>query len=74
MGQGEYCRPADLVVDNRSDLVKVVAAPVVGQRTYRDARGPIYDVFSVADVHKGHVDWPGSAANETSLPKPEEYL
>ncbi|GKD61554.1 hypothetical protein Tco_1299063 [Tanacetum coccineum] len=39
----------------RSDLVKVVAAPVVGQRTYRDARGPIYDV-SVADVRQaGHV-------------------
>ena len=39
MGRGEYCRPADLVVDNRSDLVKVVAAPVVGQRTYRNVRG-----------------------------------
>ena len=38
----EYCIPADLVVDNRSDLVKVVAAPVVGQRTYRDACVPIY--------------------------------
>ena len=75
MGRGEYCRPADLVVDNRSDLVKVVAAPVVGQRTYRDARGPIYDV-SVADVRQaGHVDWPGSSsANETSIPKPSEYL
>ena len=75
MGRGEYCRPADLVVDNRSDLVKVVAAPVVGQRTYRDARGPIYDV-SVADVRQaGHVDWPGSSsANDTSIPKPSEYL
>lgn len=75
MGRGEYCGPADLVVDNRSDLVKVVAAPVVGQRTYRDARGPIYDV-SVADVRQaGHVDWPGSSsANETPIPKPSEYL
>ena len=75
MGRGEYCRPADLVVDNRSDLVKVVAAPVVGQRTYRDARGPIYEV-SVADVRQaGHVDWPGSSsANETSIPKPSKYL
>ena len=75
MGRGEYCRPADLVVYNCSDLVKVVAAPVVGQRTYRDARGPIYDVF-VADVRQaGHVDWPGpSSANETSIPKPSEYL
>ena len=75
MGWGEYSRPADLVVDNRSDLVKVVAVPVVGQRTYRDARGPIYDV-SVADVRQaGHVDWPGSSsANETSIPKPSEYL
>ena len=79
MGRGEYCRPADLVVDNRSDLVKVVAAPVVGQRTYRDAREQIYDV-SVADVRQaGHVDWsarePANAhtsANETS--KPSEYL
>ncbi|CAN6446151.1 unnamed protein product [Victoria cruziana] len=72
---GEYSRPADLVVDNRSDLVKVVAAPVVGQRTYRDAREPIYDV-SVADVcQAGHVGWPGSSpANETSIPKPSEYL
>ena len=52
-------------------MVKVVAAPVVGQRTYRDARGPIYYV-SVADVgQRGHVDWPGSSsANETSIPKP----
>ncbi|KAI3757611.1 hypothetical protein L6452_05153 [Arctium lappa] len=68
-------RPADLVVDNRSDLVKVVAAPVVGQRTYRDARGPIYDV-SVADVRQaGHVDWPGSSsANETLIPKPSIFL
>ncbi|KAI5668271.1 hypothetical protein M9H77_18124 [Catharanthus roseus] len=30
LGRGEYCRPVDLVVDNRSDLVKVVAAPVPG--------------------------------------------
>ena len=75
MGWGEYCRPADLVVDNSSDLVKVVAAPVVGQRTYRDAREPIYDV-SVADVcQAGQVDWPGSSsANETSISKPLEYL
>ena len=62
------------MVDNRSDLVKVVAAPVVGQKTYCDARGPIYDV-SVADVRQaGHVDWPGSSsANDTSIPKPSEY-
>ncbi|CAN6462372.1 unnamed protein product [Victoria cruziana] len=68
-------RPADLVVDNRSDLVKVVVAPVVGQRTYRDARRPIYDV-SVTDVRQvGHVGWPGSSpANGTSIPKPSEYL
>nr|GEU51005.1 ribonuclease H-like domain-containing protein [Tanacetum cinerariifolium] len=63
--------PADLVVDNRSDLVKVVAAPIVGQRTYRDARGPIYDV-SIADVRQaGHMDWLGSSsANETLIMKP----
>ena len=47
----------------------------VGQRTYRDARGPIYDVF-VANVHQaGHVDWPGSSlANDTSIPMPLKYL
>lgn len=75
MGWGEYSRPANLVVDNRSDFRKVVAAPVVGQRTDSDARGPIYDV-SVADVRQaGHVDWPGSSStNETSIPKPSEYL
>lgn len=63
------------MVDNPSDLVKVVAAPVVGQKTYSDARGPIYDV-SVADVRQaGHVDWPGSSsANDTSIPQPSEYL
>ncbi|GJV46195.1 hypothetical protein Tco_1430731 [Tanacetum coccineum] len=63
-------RPADLVVDNRSDLVKVVAAPVVGQRTYRDARGPIYDV-SAADVRQaGHVDWPGRPKKkDTQVPQ-----
>ncbi|CAN6453634.1 unnamed protein product [Victoria cruziana] len=60
---GEYSRPVDLVVDN------------LGQRTYRDACGSIYDV-SVADVcQAGHVGWPGSSpANETSIPKPSEYL
>lgn len=44
-------------------------------RTYRDARGQIYDVF-VADARQaGHVDWPGSSlANETLIPKPSEYL
>ena len=61
------------MVDNRSDLVKVVAAPVVGQRTYRDAREPIVDVADVRQGQAGHVDWPGSySANETS--KPSEYL
>lgn len=61
MDRGEYCRLADLVVDNHLDLVKVVTAPVVGQRIYRDARGPIYDV-SIADVREvGHVDWPESS-------------
>nr|GEW92083.1 hypothetical protein [Tanacetum cinerariifolium] len=68
-------RPADLVVDNRSDLVKVVATPAVGHRTYRDARGAIYDV-SIADISQaGYMDWPGSfSANETSISKPLEYL
>ena len=63
------------MVDNRSYLVKVVAAPVVGQKTDCDARGPIYDV-SVSDVRQaGHVDWPvSSSANDTSIPKPSEYL
>ena len=63
------------MVDNRSNLVKVVAAPVVGQRTYRDARGPIYDV-SVTDVRQAsHVDWPGSSStNDTSISKPSKYL
>ncbi|CAN6440312.1 unnamed protein product [Victoria cruziana] len=43
--------------------------------TYRDACGPIYDV-SITDVRQvGHVGWPGSSpANETSIPKPSEYL
>ena len=60
MGRGGYSGPADLVVDNRSDLIEVVAAPMVGQGTYRDAREPIYDVF-VADVRQaGHVGRPGS--------------
>ncbi|GJV21436.1 hypothetical protein Tco_1370456 [Tanacetum coccineum] len=74
-GRGEYCRTTNLVVDNRLDLVKVVVALVVGQKTYRDARGPIYDV-SVTDVRQaGHVDWPwSSSANETSILKPSEYL
>ncbi|GMH23245.1 hypothetical protein Nepgr_025088 [Nepenthes gracilis] len=74
-GESDVHRPADLVVDNRSDLVKVVAAPVVGQRTYHDACGPIYDVF-VANVHQaGHVDWPrSSSAYETLISKPLEYL
>ena len=54
------------MVENRMDLVKVVAAPVVGQRTYSDACGPIYDV-SVANVcQASHVDWRGSfSANDT---------
>ncbi|KAL3507057.1 hypothetical protein ACH5RR_032439 [Cinchona calisaya] len=67
-------RPADLVVDNRSNLVKVVAAPVVGQRAYDDAK-PIYNV-SITDVRQvGHVDWlRSSSANETSISKPSEYL
>ncbi|GJY04722.1 hypothetical protein Tco_0370662 [Tanacetum coccineum] len=74
-GRGKDYRPADLVVDNRSDLVKVVAALVVGQRTYRDARRPIYDVSVAGVCQAGHVDWPGSSsANETSIPKPSEYL
>ncbi|KAL3522716.1 hypothetical protein ACH5RR_015550 [Cinchona calisaya] len=68
-------RRADLVVDNHLDLVKVVAALVVGQRTYRDAHRPIYDI-SIAEVHQAdHVDWPGSSSDiETSIYKPSEYL
>jgi len=31
-GGSEYSRPADLVVDNRSDLIQVGATPIVGQR------------------------------------------
>lgn len=75
VGKGEYSGPADLVVDNRSDLMEVVAAPIVGRGTYRDAREPIDDVF-VADVRQaGHVGRPGSSpANDTSIPKPLEYL
>lgn len=75
MGRGGYSGLADLVVDNRSDLIEVVAAPMVGQGIYRDARKPIYDVF-VADVRQaGHVGWLGSSpANDTLIPKPLEYL
>lgn len=75
MGRGGYSGPADLVVDNRSDLIEVVAAPMVGQGTYRNAHELIYDVF-VADVRQaGHVGRPRSSpANDTSIPKPLEYL
>ncbi|KAL3516636.1 hypothetical protein ACH5RR_023538 [Cinchona calisaya] len=57
------------------DLVKVVAAPIVGQRTYCDACRLIYNV-PVADVRQAdHMDWPrSSSANETSMSKPLEYL
>ena len=54
MGGGKYSGPANLVVDNRSDLIKVVTTPIVGQRTSRDAREPIDDVF-VADVRQAGV-------------------
>jgi len=75
VGWGEYSRPADLVVDNRSHLVKVVAASIVGKKTYSEASVPI-DYVSVADVRKrGYVDRPWSSlANYTSIPKPSEYL
>lgn len=70
MGKGEYGRPADLV-DKSSDFVKVVAAPVVGQNTLREARGPIHDV-SVAQVRQAcHVDRP-SSSNDTFFSKPSE--
>lgn len=31
VGRSEYYRPTYLVVDNRSDLVKVITTPIVGQ-------------------------------------------
>lgn len=75
MGKGKYSGPADLVVNNRSDLIKVVATLIVGQKTSRDARKPIDDVF-VADVRQaGHVGWTGlPLANDISIPKPLEYF
>lgn len=74
MGEGKYSRPANLVVDNRSDLVKVITTPIAGQRTSRDAREPIDDVF-VADVcQAGHVGWTGPPlADDISIPKSLEY-
>ena len=75
MGKGKYSGPANLVVDNRSDLIRVVATPIVGRRTSRDAREPIDDVF-VADVRQaGHVGWTGlPLANDISIQKPLEYF
>lgn len=35
---GEYCKLVDLVVDIRSKLVKIVAALIVRQKTYRNVR------------------------------------
>lgn len=75
MGKGKYSGPANLVVDNGSDLVKIVTTPIVRQKTYCNARKPIDDV-SVADVRQaGHVGWAGlPMANDTSVTKPLEYL
>lgn len=77
VGKGKYSGPANLVVDNGSDLIKVVATSIaiVGQKTSCDAREPIDDVF-VADVRQaGHVGWTGlPLVNHTSVPKPLEYL
>ncbi|GJZ67758.1 hypothetical protein Tco_0630998, partial [Tanacetum coccineum] len=60
--------PADLVVDNRSNLVKVVAAPVVRHKTYRNAREPIYDVLVIDVRQASHVDWPDLAQSPSPSP------
>uniref|UniRef100_K4CTC8 Uncharacterized protein n=1 Tax=Solanum lycopersicum TaxID=4081 RepID=K4CTC8_SOLLC len=57
------------------DLVKGFAARVVGQRTYRNACGPIYDVSSADVCQAGHIDCLGSSlANEKSISKALKYL
>ncbi|KAF3557835.1 hypothetical protein F2Q69_00010421 [Brassica cretica] len=49
-------------------MVKVVGASVVGQRTYRDVRGPIYDVF-VTDVFVKQATWIGQDLLRLMIPR-----
>ena len=55
VGNGKYSRPANMVVDNSSNLIKIVTISIVGQKTSYDARKPIDNVF-VANVRQaGHI-------------------
>jgi len=45
VGKGKYSRPANMVVDNSSNLIKIVTISIVGQKTSYDARKPIDNVF-----------------------------
>ncbi len=56
VGKGKYSRPTNTVVDNNSNLIKIVTISIVRQKTSYDVRKPIDNVF-VANVrqagHKG---------------------
>jgi hypothetical protein len=45
VGKGKYSRPANMVVDNSSNLIKIVTISIVGQKTSNDVRKPIDNVF-----------------------------
>jgi len=51
VGKGKYSRPANMVVDNNSNLIKIVTISMVGQKTSYDACKPIDNVF-VANVRQ----------------------
>jgi hypothetical protein len=53
--KGKYSRPANVVVDNSSNLIKIVTTFIIRQKTFYDTRKPIDNVF-VANVHQvGHI-------------------
>jgi hypothetical protein len=49
VGKGKYSRLANMVVNNSSNLIKIVTISIVAHKTSYDARKPIDNVF-VANV------------------------
>jgi hypothetical protein len=55
IGKGKYNRPTNMVVDNSSNLIKIVTIFIVGHKTSYDVYKPIDNVFVANVCQAGHI-------------------
>jgi hypothetical protein len=55
VSKGKYNKPTNMVVDNNSNLIKIITISIIGHKTSYDTHKPIDNVFVANVCQVGHI-------------------